>query len=698
MSNRQSVSMMSTHRVARGSMVKKLLGVLSAVMLLGLLPVADAGASTAGKVLAWGENAHGQLGLGTSTGPQVCPLPVEEEGEEPEERPCALTPTVIPGVLSATDVAVGYSHSLILNADGTVLAAGDNQYGQLGDASTTPSSTFAAVHGISTAVQVAAGADFSLALLKSGEVLAWGENKEGELGSGTVTETGAAAQAKGPEACAEGEEEHACSRTPIAVPGITTATQIAAGEEFALALLKNGEVMVWGEAIEGELGNGNTVEPSPTPSPVTLSGFPSKVVEVSASCSFALARLEDGEVIAWGARGGYGWLGDGNVEEPYYAYTPVKVDLPSAAVQISAGGLGSLATLDNGTVATWGANIFGELGVEGLEATATPVVIGGLSGVVEVAANYTLAFARTSDGGVKAWGRGSFGLGDGTNDSRGVPSPTVLADVTRLAQGTDAHFSLAIVPAVATAGPTSLGFGAQAQGTIGAAHTVTVTAGSEPLQISRVQSSGTDAADFIVSSDECTGETLQPGGECTLTVRFAPSSTGPRSAKLIVHTNATSNPEVAMSGEGGTSSAGEKGEPGNEGPRGLQGEPGKEGVQGTPGAAGAQGQQGQTGAQGPQGRTGAQGAPGQTGGRGPAGRNATVTCNLAKNGRKVTCSVTFEGKKSGRDARARLTRNGHTYALGLLADLRPSRAIPHGTYILRLNIDGYAMSIPVRLH
>lgn len=688
MTIRQSVSMMSTHPAVVGSAVRKLLGVLTAVMLLGLLPVATAGASTAGEVFAWGENTQGQLGLGTSTGPQHCEV-------NEEERACAPIPTVVPGILTATEVAVGGSHSLILKADGTVLSAGGDEFGQLGNAGTTSRSTFAAVPGISTATQVAAGSGFSLALLKSGEVLAWGENAMGELGSGTVTETGVEGAVSGPETCGD-EEARACSTTPITVPGITTAIQVAAGEKFALALLKSGEVLAWGEAIEGETGNGNTVSPSPTPSPVTLTGFTSKVVEVAASGSFALARLENGEVIGWGARGSCGWLGDGIKEEELpYAYTPVKVDLPSAAIQISAGRLSNLALLANGTVATWGCNIFGELGVAGLEESATPLTINGLSGVVEVAANLTLSFARMSDGSVKAWGRGVFGLGNGTTNSSEVPVPTLLSGVTALAQGEGAHDSLAIVPAVATVGPTSLDFGPQAQGTIGAAHTVTVTAGSEPLEISRVRSSGADAPDFVVSSDECTGETLQPGGECTLTVRFAPDGIGMRSAKLTVHTNAGSNPEVAMSGEGSTSpaggkgEAGERGEPGNEGPRGLQGEPGNEGAEGTPGVAGAQGQQGQTGAQG---------IPGQTGARGPAGRNATVTCKLAKNARKVRCSVTFNGKKSGRDARARLMRNGHIYALGLLADMRTSRAIPRGTYTLRLNVESHTVSISVGLH
>ncbi|MGH2853307.1 MAG: choice-of-anchor D domain-containing protein [Solirubrobacteraceae bacterium] len=221
--------------------------------------------------------------------------------------------------------------------------------------------------------------------------------------------------------------------------------------------------------------------------------------------------------------------------------------------------------------------------------------------------------------------------------------------------------------------PTGVSFGTQALNTIGAGHTITVTAGSEALQIHNVQPSGADAADFIVTADECTGETLQPGEQCTLLARFAPSNAGPRSASLSVRATPAVSLEVALTGEGGQL------------PSGAPGEAGKAGSQGTPG---------QQGSPGPQGSVGAQG---KKGARGPTGSDAKVTCHLARHARKVTCSVTFNGKQTGRDTRARLTKNGRTYARGSLASLRPSRTIWHGLYTLRVIIDGDNLSIPVEL-
>lgn len=231
-------------------------------------------------------------------------------------------------------------------------------------------------------------------------------------------------------------------------------------------------------------------------------------------------------------------------------------------------------------------------------------------------------------------------------------------------------------PAVA---PTSLSFPTQAQDTVGAGQIVTVTAGSEELRIHNVQPSGADASDFIVTADECTGETLQPAETCTVLVRFAPSAEGPRPASLIVHAANFTGLEIPLSGEGGQLPSGEKG---------TQGEPGKQGSQGVPGLQGPLG---------PKGEPGLLGSKGAKGARGPAGLNARVSCRLADNHHKISCSVKLYGKTVKDSSQAWLTKGGRTYARGTLASLRPSRVTPSGAYTLRLRISGHALTIPVRL-
>lgn len=62
-----------------------------------------------------------------------------------------------------------------------------NDFGQLGDGTTTDRYTPVQVQGLSGVVAVAAGSDHSLALKSDGTLWAWGYNGYGQLGDGTTT-------------------------------------------------------------------------------------------------------------------------------------------------------------------------------------------------------------------------------------------------------------------------------------------------------------------------------------------------------------------------------------------------------------------------------------------------------------------------------------------------------------------------------
>jgi Regulator of chromosome condensation (RCC1) repeat len=134
---------------------------------------------------------------------------------------------------------------------GPALAWGYNLYGQLGNASTTTSSTPVAVSlpTGTTVTAIAAGGFHSLALTSTGRMLAWGQNGSGQLGNGTT----------------------AGSTTPVAVslPSGTTVTAIAGGRVHSLALTSTGQVLAWGLNGFGQLGNATTTDSS-TPVLVSL--------------------------------------------------------------------------------------------------------------------------------------------------------------------------------------------------------------------------------------------------------------------------------------------------------------------------------------------------------------------------------------------------------------------------------------------
>ncbi|MGI8685504.1 MAG: hypothetical protein ACR2MO_10530 [Acidimicrobiales bacterium] len=173
-------------------------------------------------VLAWGSNFFGQLGDGSAVDSNL-----------------AVAVTGLGARSGAIAVAAGARHSLVIKADGSVLAWGDNVSGQLGTGSTAASRVPVAVSGLgagSGVVGVAAGLGHSLALRADGSVMAWGANRFGQLGDASGTD----------------------SSMPVAVSGLGAGSgvvAIAAGDVHSLALKADGSVVAWGSGVRGQLGS-----------------------------------------------------------------------------------------------------------------------------------------------------------------------------------------------------------------------------------------------------------------------------------------------------------------------------------------------------------------------------------------------------------------------------------------------------------
>jgi centrosomal CEP192-like protein/HYDIN/CFA65/VesB family protein/ASPM-SPD-2-Hydin domain-containing protein len=112
---------------------------------------------------------------------------------------------------------------------------------------------------------------------------------------------------------------------------------------------------------------------------------------------------------------------------------------------------------------------------------------------------------------------------------------------------------LGSVPAIGFT-PTSVSFGNQGVGATSAAQTVTVTnTGTAGLHMTSASLTGTNAADFAISANTCSGVTVAPGATCTVGVTFTPGATGARSASLSFSDDAPASPQsVALSGTGVT--------------------------------------------------------------------------------------------------------------------------------------------------
>ncbi len=105
--------------------------------------------------------------------------------------------------------------------------------------------------------------------------------------------------------------------------------------------------------------------------------------------------------------------------------------------------------------------------------------------------------------------------------------------------------------------PSSLDFGTQPLTTQSGFRTITVSnGGGGPLTISAVGKTGAGAADFIINNGNACVATLAPLGTCTITVAFAPTVAGSRSAEVAFTTNVGGGTQtVALHGDGGTAPA-----------------------------------------------------------------------------------------------------------------------------------------------
>jgi alpha-tubulin suppressor-like RCC1 family protein len=338
-----------------------------------------------GRVDCWGSNVHGQLGDGTSRGPQSC------DGE-----PCSSTPVAVEGIAGASAVAVGGGEGCALVAGGKVDCWGSNVHGQLGDGTSRGpqscdgepcSSTPVVVEGIAGASAIAVGGEASCALLAGGSVSCWGENAYGQLGDGT---------SRGPQNC-EGDP---CAGTPVAVEGVAGATAIAAGSDHACALLAGGGVDCWGYNFAAELGIGTSSGVQVctggewcSTKPVAVFGL-ATATSIVAGGDHTCVLLAGGRAQCWGYNS-YGQLGDGLSSGPQVCYwqlvqcakTPVAVSSIASVSALSAGGEHTCALLGDGSVSCWGANWFGDLGdgarsgpqvCNGYPCSATPVVVSRL--------------------------------------------------------------------------------------------------------------------------------------------------------------------------------------------------------------------------------------------------------------------------------------------------------------------------------
>jgi alpha-tubulin suppressor-like RCC1 family protein len=220
-----------------------------------------------GTVLAWGLNAEGQVGDGTTVNKSI--------------------PTAIAGLTNVKAIGGGEYHSLALKNDSTVWAWGRNTEGQLGTpASTVIVNTPQQVPGLTKVIAIAGGRYFTVVLKSDSTVWTFGQNNYGQLGVGTNTVEVGLKQ----------------------VIGLTGVTKIAASAFHGLALKRDSTLRTWGRNSDGQLGIGSTVNSYTI---VTVIGA-NKMVDIKCGTNYSLFMKNNSSLYAAG-RNLYGQLGTGTM-------------------------------------------------------------------------------------------------------------------------------------------------------------------------------------------------------------------------------------------------------------------------------------------------------------------------------------------------------------------------------------------------
>jgi alpha-tubulin suppressor-like RCC1 family protein len=290
-----------------------------------------------GELHCWGTECYGELGFGTVFATLCVPHYVPEH---------------VTGLSAVRSVDLGWNHSCVVSVGGTVLCAGYNRDGQLGDGTTLQSTSYVGVTGIASAAQVSVAYSSSCARLDDGTATCWGQGGFGALGDGLTV-------------------DRLVPTTDVSVPEPLLGMNGGEASYGFSAVGVSGEVWGWGDNGYGTVGDGTVLQ---RPTPAAASGI-ATATAVVASGYHSCALLSDRTVRCWG-RNDSGELGDGTTTN---RLVPVPVTGLTDVVQVSVGTLHSCALRADWSVYCWGDNDSGQLG-DGTRVIdrLTPVRVAGL--------------------------------------------------------------------------------------------------------------------------------------------------------------------------------------------------------------------------------------------------------------------------------------------------------------------------------
>lgn len=252
---------------------------------------------TDGTYWTWGSAANGGLGDNQSATNRSSPV------------------QTVSGGTNWLQCSSGFQGSGGLKTDGTLWMWGRNNAGQLGNNTTTnTSSPVQTVSGGTNWAQIACGVYFTAGIKTDGTLWLWGVNGvSGCIGDNTTTNRSSPVQT---------------------VAGGTNWRQLTLGAENVTAVKNDGTLWVWGNNSDGNLGDGTTTNRS---SPVQSFAGGTNWLRGYRAHGTGGAVKTDGTLWMWGANAG-GQLADGTTVAKS---SPVQTTLGGATWYIFSGAAGT---------------------------------------------------------------------------------------------------------------------------------------------------------------------------------------------------------------------------------------------------------------------------------------------------------------------------------------------------------------------
>ena len=305
------------------------------------------------------------------------------------------------GVVTKPQVEIGPDYSVILKEDGTVWATGRNDYGQLGNGTTTNSNKPVQVKidentYLTNIRKISATDTCVVALATNGEVYAWGRNNYRQLGQGDTTNCLYAKKVK----------------TEDGTGYIQNIIDVIANNSNTVYLDKNGGLYICGYS-----SNGIFLEKTPSTKGVTYLGQKNAIKITGGYINVGLITTT-GKAVAWG-QNDYGTFGAGNTSTKE---TIVAYDVNDFKIAC----YGSIVLKEDGKAYAAGKNSYGQLGIGNTTNTSklTQISIDTNSKIKYIAPGGDTSAVMTSDGTVYETGYNYYGVlsnGTTTNSSKFMP-------------------------------------------------------------------------------------------------------------------------------------------------------------------------------------------------------------------------------------------------------------------------------------